>query len=99
ALVGVELGREAAGVPDGVGRTAGSQHRGEADKDLGLPAVLEHPGPADVPRRTVGAEHAVRGSAPRVDDALGDALMVEVGDLLAQVMILQEDRAAGTGLL
>ena len=33
--------------------------------------------------------------APGVDDPLGDALVVEVHDLLAQVVVLQEGGAAG----
>ena len=46
----------------------------------------------------VGLEHAVRRRAAGVHDALGDALMVEVGDLLAEVEVLQQRRAADAGL-
>ena len=49
-------------------------------------------------RRPVGDEDPVGAGAAGVDDALGDALVVEVGDLLAQVMVLQQHRAARTRL-
>ena len=39
-------------------------------------------------------EITVRRRAARMDDALGYALMVEVGDLLAQDEIFQQGRAA-----
>jgi hypothetical protein len=45
----------------------------------------------------MAGEHAVRRST-RADHPLGDALMVEVGDLLAQVVVLQEGGAAGPPL-
>jgi hypothetical protein len=40
----------------------------------------------------------VGSGAARVDDTLGDALVVEVHDLLAQVVVLQEHRTARSGL-
>ncbi len=40
----------------------------------------------------------MRAGAAGVDHALGDALVVEVHDLLAQVVVLEEHRAAGTRL-
>jgi hypothetical protein len=98
ALVGVELRREAAGVPDGVGRSARAEDRGEPDEDRRLLPLAEEAGPGDRSGGAVAGEHAVRSGSARVDDALGNALVVEVGDLLAEVMILQEDRAAGPGL-
>ena len=42
----------------------------------------------------VAHEDAVRTGAPRVHHPLGDALVVEVGDLLAQVVVLQQRRSA-----
>ena len=46
---------------------------------------------------SVDLEGAVGPGAPGVDDALGDALVVEVHDLLAEVEVLQQGRAAGAG--
>ena len=43
----------------------------------------------------VADEDAVGSRAAGVHDALGDALVVEVGDLLAQVVVLQQGRARG----
>ena len=40
----------------------------------------------------------MRAGAAGVDHALGDALVVEVRDLLAQVVVLQQHRAALPGL-
>lgn len=54
--------------------------------------------PADAFPGTVGHEDAVRRRAPRVHDPLQDALVIEVADLLAQVVILQQRRSAGTRL-
>ena len=42
----------------------------------------------------VAHEDAVRAGAARVHHPLGDALVVEVGDLLAQVVVLQQRRSA-----
>ena len=90
ALVGVELHREAPGVADGVGGPSGPENGGEPDEHWGLGPLGEEPGLAHAGRRAVAGEHAVRRRATRVDHPLGDALMVEVGDLLAQVVVLQE---------
>jgi hypothetical protein len=84
ALVGVELHREATGVPDGVGRAAGAEHRREPAEYVGLLALGgQEVGASDVGGVAVGLERAVSGRATRVHDALGDAFVVEVGDLLA----------------
>ena len=40
----------------------------------------------------------MRGCAPRADDPLWNALMVEVGNFLPQVKILEKGRAALSGL-
>ena len=45
--------------------------------------------------RLVGLEEAVGAVAAGMDDALGDALVVEVEDLLPEVEVLQRRRAAG----
>jgi hypothetical protein len=43
-------------------------------------------------------EIAVRGAAARVDDALGNSLVIEVRDLLAEVEILEKRGSALPGL-
>jgi hypothetical protein len=46
----------------------------------------------------VGLEVAVGAGAAGVHDALGDALVVEVGDLLAEDEVFEQGRAAQAGL-
>ena len=99
ALVGVELDRESAGVAHRVGRPARAQDRREPAEDLRLLALAaEEAGLGDRRGGAVGLEHAVRRGAAGVHDALGDALVVEVGDLLAQVEVLEKGRSAIAGL-
>jgi hypothetical protein len=49
-------------------------------------------------QRLVALEEAVRGGAARVHDALGDALVVDMGDLLAEDEILEQRRSAQPSL-
>ena len=56
---------------------------------------MEEVGPGQLGERPVVLEVAVEAVAAGVDDALGDALVVEVEELLAEVEVLQEGRAAG----
>ena len=58
------------------------------------PAALEEVGPREVGKRLVGLEEPVRSVAAGVHDPLGDALVVEVEDLLAEVEVLQQRRPA-----
>lgn len=94
ALLGVELGGEASDVADGVGRSAEAGHRGEPD---------EHRRPftgggeefrCGVGRQPVviSFEVAVGAGPAGVHHSLRDALMVEVGDLLAGVKIVEQGR-------
>jgi hypothetical protein len=94
AFLRVELRREPARVADGVGRPPGPEDGGEPHEHGGLDALAEERGLADVRGAAVADEHAVRAVAARVHDPLGDALVVEVHDLLAQVVVLQQRRAA-----
>ena len=94
ALRGVELRREATGVTDRVGRPAGPEHRREPHEDRGRHALAEEARPADPVGVAVADEDAVRAGAACVHHPLGDALVVEVRDLLAQVVVLQQRRAA-----
>ena len=95
SFVGVELHREPTGVADGVRGTAGPEHRGEATEDVGLLALgSEEVGLGDGGRIAVGLEGPVGGGAAGVHDALGNAFVVEVGDLLAEMEVLEERRPA-----
>ena len=99
ALLGVELHGEAADVAGEVGRALVAGDGGEADEGLGpLPGAGEQVGAGDVGERLVGLEVAVDAEAAGVDDALRDALVVEVEDLLAEVEVLEQGRAARAGL-
>ena len=76
------------------------------------PATVENRTKTGVSSRRIGQEaglgqvgqilidlkHAVRGSAARVDDALGNALVIEMGDLFAKMEVLHQRRAAYAGL-
>ena len=95
ALVGVELDREAAHVAREVGRAARAGDGREAHEDRRLARrVAQEVGLRVARERLVDLEEAVGARAARVDDALGDALVVEVGDLLAEVEVLEQRRAA-----
>ena len=91
AFVGVELHREAAHVARGVLRAALALHGREAHEDRrDLALRLERRRARDVGQRRVALEEAVRAAAARVHDAFGNALVVEVRDLLAQDEVLQQ---------
>ena len=95
ALVGVELHREAPGVPGCVGRPTRAQHGREAGENLCLAAFSVQKG--SLGHRAgvaVGLEHAVSSGSPSMYDALGDPLVVEVSDLLAQVEVLEQARTS-----
>ena len=94
ALLGVELRREPTGVAHRVGRPPRAQHGREANEDRRLDVLGQEAGLGDRPCVAVPDEDAVRPGTARVDHALRDALVVEVGDLLAQVVVLQQRRSA-----
>ena len=97
ALRRVELRGEAADVAHRVGRAARPEHGREPREHRRADARLQERRAGDRLGRAVGLEHAVRGGAARVDDALGDALVVEVHHLLAKVEVVHERRPAGAG--
>ena len=99
ALARVELDREAADVAGEVGGALVAGDGREADEGLDLLAVaLEDVGAGDVGEALEGLEAAVGAEAAGVDDALGDALVVEVEDLLAEGEVLEQAGAAGADL-
>ena len=97
ALFGVELRGPATGIAHGVGGAAGAQHGGKTHEDRGLSVLFEHLGLGNLRRVAVGHERAVGTHTTRVDGALRDALVVEVGDLLAEVVVLHQQRAPLAG--
>jgi hypothetical protein len=94
ALLGVELRGEPTRVAHGVGRPPRPDDGREPDEHRGFDAPAEELGHAHLRRGAVADEDAVRAVAPRVHDPLRDAFVVEVRDLLAQVVVLQQGRAA-----
>ena len=101
AVLGVELDGEAARVAGGLGGVAAAGDGGEADGEVGALALLLEQLGAGVLRDRLVADRAVRlevavgDDAAGVDDALGDALAVEVADLLEELVVLQRRRPAG----
>jgi hypothetical protein len=99
ALVGVELDGETANVARGVGRAAFAGHGGEAHEHRrDLARRLKRGGAGEFGQRLVRLEDAVRGRTSRMHDALGNPLVIEVRDLLAQDEVLQQRRPAQSGL-
>ena len=95
ALGRVELQREPAWVPPGVGGALLTGYRGEAGEHLGGDAGLEQ-------RRLGERRHVVgrrelpeRAGALGVHVALGHPFAVEVGHLVQEVHVVQQDRAVG----
>ena len=96
ALLRVELRREAAHVADGVRRAPGPDDGREPDEHRGRRALAKESGRAEVVGTLGRLEGAVSAGSSRVHDAFGEPLVVEVGDLLAQVVVLEQGRAALT---
>ena len=99
ALVGVELRGEAADVARGVGRAALARDGREPHEDRGALPFLGQEGGARVLGEGVVALEEAMGRRPAgVHDALGDALVVEVRDLLAEDEVLEKRGPAQPGL-
>ncbi len=99
SFVRVEFDSEAADIASAVGRSAGARDSGETDEDGCLSRrVGQQSGLREVGQVLINLEYSVRGGATRVDDTLGDALMIEVGDFFAEMKILHKRRAAASGL-
>ena len=95
AFLGVELDREAAHVARQIGRPLAAGHGREADESRRLFAgALEQIGAGDVGQRSVILEIAVRAVAAGMHDPLGNALVVEMEDLLAEMEIFERGRPA-----
>ena len=99
AFVGVELDGEAAHVARQVERAALAGDGREAHEHRrALAGLGERRRARDRRQVLVALEVAVRRRAARVDDPLGDALVVEVGDLLAEDEVFHQRRPAQAGL-
>lgn len=99
AFVGIELHGEAAYVTHRIRGPARPLHGGETHEDRGTLARLgEEAGLGQVAEVLVGLEVAMRRRATSVDHALGNALVVEVGDLLAHDEVFEQRRSALAGL-
>lgn len=93
AFLRVELHGEAAHVAGEVAGSARAGHCGEAHEDRGAPPGIVEEAGARVPgHRFVDPEEPVGAGAARVNDALRDPLVIEVGDLLAEMEVFQQGR-------
>ena len=91
AFVGVELDSEAAHITRGVFGAALTGHGREADEHRrNLSGFLERRGLGVLGKRRIAFEKAMRARAARMHDALGNALVVKVCQLLAQDEVFQE---------
>ncbi len=102
AVVAVELDGEATRVAHGVGRSHLAGNGGEAEKDVGSSPLLEDAGLGVVTHVLVALEVPVGTGALGMDDPFGDAFPVELGHLLDQVVVLEQDGsllACGEGVL
>ncbi len=98
ALVGVELHGEPPDVPGSVRRAARSEHRREAHEGPRDGArVGEDACARDLGQRLVELEAPMGTGPPSVHHPLGDPLVIEVGDLLPQVVVLEERGSARVG--
>ena len=95
----IEFDREAAHVARRIHRTGPARDGREAGEQFGLLAHFgQNLGGGEVRQAFGQFEEAVGGRTARMDDPLGDALMVEMLDLLAEDEVLQQGRAARAGL-
>src|SRR5450759_1276184 len=98
AFLSVELDGEPAHVTRGIYRTrAAGDGRYASENGCLLTNLGEYPGGGVLLQRRGQLEKPMRARRSRVNDALGDTLMIEMRDLLAQDEILQKRRAARIG--
>src|SRR5690554_4857885 len=99
ALIGVELDGKTAHVPGSVLGATLPGHGGESYEHRRLLALFGEGSRAGQMLEAVEAfEEAMGPGAAGMHDALGDALMVEVGDLLAKNEVLEQRRSAAPRL-
>ena len=94
AFGGVELRGESAGIAGSVHGTAETCNGGEAHKDRSFLAFIEHLRAADFCALAVGDEGSVGAGTTGVHYALWDAFVIEVLQLIAQLLVLNQYRTA-----
>ena len=95
AFIGIELDGKAAHIARRVFGAPLTRHGGKAHKYGRYFSFFGEGRSAGVlGQRVVTLKVAMRCRAPRVHDALGNALVVEVGDLFAQHKVFQQRRSA-----
>src|SRR5262249_30260140 len=98
-FLGVELHGKAADVTRQVRRALVAGYGREAHEDRSLlPGALKEIGLRNIGQRRIVLEISTCPEAAGMHHALGDALMVEVEELLAEVKIFERRGAAGTDL-
>jgi hypothetical protein len=96
ALRRVELQREAARVAPGVRAALLARHGGEASQHVGSHSRLKQRG-LGVGRDVLGRDEGAEGAgALGVHVAFRHALAVEMGNLLNEMRVVQQDRPVGT---
>lgn len=93
ALLGPHLDRKATGVTGRVGRARLATDGGEAEGEGRLFALLEKLGAREIRDVVRGLKDTVGTAALGVDDALGDALPVKVGEQVDVVEVLEQERS------
>src|SRR5580704_8668287 len=95
AFFGVELHREASHVTWSVdGASAARDGRETSEEGCFLPFALEDVGSRNICKRFVNLEKAMRGRTAGMNDAFGDALVIEMKNLFTQYEIFEERRTA-----
>ena len=98
AFVGVEFDRKAAHIPGQVACPRAAGDGGEPREDFRFLAFLGEERRPRQMRNWIGhLEIAMRARSAGVNDALGNSLVIEMGDLLAEGEIFQKRRTALPG--
>ena len=95
ALLGIKLDGEAAHVARKIRGALIARDRREPHEGFGLLSrPLKQVGLGNVGKRFIRFEEAMRAEAPCMHDPLWDAFMIEMEDLFAEVLVLQQGRTA-----
>ena len=97
AFAGIELGGEATRIAQGFRRVVTVHHRGETHEYRGGAAGGKDLGLAQVAQVIGDGKGAMGAGAPRMHDALRNALTVEALEFLDQLYVLQQHRPGGAG--
>jgi len=96
---GIELHGKSAHVARRVGRAARARHRREAHEHRRLDGrILQRRRHGEMGVALIDLEEAVSGSAAGMDNPLGNALVVEVRDLLTHQDVFEQRRPPHMGL-